>query len=184
MLSGANLLLLDEPTNHLDVNSREALEEALLAFDGTLLAVSHDRYFIRKLASRIIEMTGNSLEDYKGDYAFYLDHRRQPQDQSAGSGQNLTAAKQEHQENKEEKARRRKLEKQLAACEDDIGRTEARLSEISDEMSRDTALSDHMLLSSLLSEQLELETKLTKLYEDWETFSVSLQELTDAQTPS
>ncbi len=184
MLSGANLLLLDEPTNHLDVNSREALEEALLAFDGTLLAVSHDRYFIRKLASRIIEMTGNSLEDYKGDYAFYLDHRRQPQDQSAGSGQNLTAAKQEHQENKEEKARRRKLEKQLAACEDDIGRTEARLSEISDEMSRDTALSDHMLLSSLLSEQLELETKLEKLYGDWETFSVSLQELTAAQTQS
>lgn len=182
MLSGANLLLLDEPTNHLDVNSREALEEALLAFDGTLLAVSHDRYFIKKLASRIIEMSGNSLEDYRGDYSFYLDHRRQPQDQSAGSGQNLTAAKQEHQENKEEKARRRKLEKQLAACEDDIAGTEARLSEIADEMSRDTALSDHMLLSSLLSEQLELETKLEKLYEDWESFSESLQVLTEALT--
>lgn len=184
MLSGANLLLLDEPTNHLDVNSREALEEALLAFDGTLLAVSHDRYFIKKLASRIIEMSGISLEDYRGDYSFYLDHRRQPQDQSAGSGQNLTAAKQEHRENKEEKARRRKLEKQLAACEDDIAGTEARLSEIADEMSRDTALSDHTLLSSLLNEQLELETKLEKLYEDWETFSESLQELTEAQTSS
>ncbi len=182
MLSGANLLLLDEPTNHLDVNSREALEEALLSFDGTLLAVSHDRYFIKKLASRIIEMSGISLEDYRGDYAFYLDHRRQPQDQSAGSGQNPTAAKQEHRENKEEKARRRKLEKQLAACEDDIAGTEARLSEIADEMSRDTALSDHMLLSSLLSEQMELETKLEKLYEDWETFSESLQELTEALT--
>ena len=184
MLSGANLLLLDEPTNHLDINSREALEEALLAFDGTLLAVSHDRYFIRKLASRIIEMSGNSLEDYRGDYTFYLEHRRQPQDQSAGKGQNLTASKQERRENKEEKARRRKLEKQLAACEDDIGRAEARLSEIAAEMSRDTALSDHVLLSSLSSEQLELETKLEKLYEDWETFSVSLQELTEAQTSS
>jgi len=175
MLSGANLLLLDEPTNHLDINSREALEEALLAFDGTLLAVSHDRYFIKKLASRIIEMSGNSLEDYRGDYTFYLEHRRQPQDESAGNGQNLTASKQERQENKEEKARRRKLEKQLASCEDEISRTETRLSEIEAEMSRDTALSDHVLLSSLHSEQLELENKLEKLYSDWETFSEQLQ---------
>jgi len=175
MLSGANLLLLDEPTNHLDINSREALEEALLAFDGTLLAVSHDRYFIKKLASRIIEMSGNSLEDYRGDYTFYLEHHRQPQDESAGNGQNLTASKQERQENKEEKARRRKLEKQLASCEDEISRTETRLSEIEAEMSRDTALSDHVLLSSLHSEQLELENKLEKLYSDWETFSEQLQ---------
>lgn len=178
MLSGANLLLLDEPTNHLDVNSREALEEALLAFDGTLLAVSHDRYFIKKLASRIIEMSGNSLEDYKGDYAFYLDHRRPLQEDAGAKGQNLSASKLEHQESKEEKARRRKLEKQLAACEDAIARTEARLSEISSEMAQEAALSDHVLLSSLHNEQLELESSLEKLYEDWETFSESLQELT------
>ncbi|HEX2946254.1 MAG TPA: ABC-F type ribosomal protection protein [Clostridia bacterium] len=182
MLSGANLLLLDEPTNHLDVNSREALEEALLAFDGTLLAVSHDRYFISKLASRIIEMTGKNLEDYRGNYSFYLDHRRQPkQDQAGGNGQNLSSSKQERQENKEEKARRRKLEKQLAACEDDIGRTEARLSEIAEEMTRDTALSNHVLLSALHGEQLELESKLEKLYGDWGIFTEQMEELTASQ---
>lgn len=181
MLSGANLLLLDEPTNHLDIHSREALEEALLAFDGTLLAVSHDRYFIKKLASGIMELSGNRLEVYKGDYSFYLDRRRQPQADTGGSGQNLSVSKQERQETKEEKSRRRKLEKQLTACEDDIARTEARLSEIAAEMSLETSLSDHVLLSTLHGEQLELEKKLEKLYEDWETFSEQMQELTQAR---
>lgn len=182
MLSGSNLLLLDEPTNHLDVNSREALEEALLAFEGTLLVVSHDRYFIRKLASRVIEMSGNALMDYRGDYIYYLDHRRLPADQSDRNDQELSASKQEHLESKEEKARRRKLEKQLSTCENEISMTETRLIEIEAEMNCEKALSDHVLLSALHNEQIELESLLEQLYSDWSSYEEQMENLQETTT--
>ena len=176
MLSGANLLLLDEPTNHLDVNSREALEEAMLTFDGTLLAVSHDRYFIRKLASRVIEMTGGGLEDCRGDYEYYLEHRRQAASIDAdGSGQPLSASKQERLDIKEERTKKRKLEKQLALCESEISNTEARLAKIAIEMSCEASQCNHVLLSSLHQEQLELENRLEKLVEDWSDLSEQME---------
>lgn len=177
MLSGANFLLLDEPTNHLDVKSREVLEEALLAYDGTLLAVSHDRYFVQKLASRILTMYQNGLENYQGDYSYYLEHRRLPESQTAVNGQVLTAAKKEHIESKEVKAKRRKLEKQLAACESEISAIEARLTEIEAEMSHEDASSDHILLSELHNEQVELESRLEKLYSDWSSYEEQLESL-------
>ena len=179
MLSGANLLLLDEPTNHLDVHSREALEDALQTFDGTLLAVSHDRYFIRKLATRVIEMTGNSLEDYRGEYQYYLEHRKQAAAADAdGNSQTLSASKLERLESKEEKAKKRKLEKQLTLCEEDINSIEARLLEIATQMSAEKAQCDHLLLSSLHNEQLELESRLESDYGDWSTLSEQLEEIT------
>ena len=75
MLSGSNFLILDEPTNHLDINSREVLEESLLDFDGTILAVSHDRYFINKLASRILELNNETLLDCGGNYSFFIEYK-------------------------------------------------------------------------------------------------------------
>lgn len=168
MLSGANLLLLDEPTNHLDINSREALEEALQSFDGTLLAVSHDRYFIRKLATRIIEMNGTGLSDYRGEYQYYLEHRIDNSNGNAsGSVQTVSAAKLERLESKEEKARKRRLEKQLTQCESDIKAVEARLSDIDKQMFDEASQSDHILLTQLSDEKAELEDKLEKLYEQW-----------------
>lgn len=168
MLSGANLLLLDEPTNHLDINSREALEEALLSYDGTIIAVSHDRYFMRKLATRVVEMANGGIADYKGGYAFYLEHRRDPEaDRAAGRDRAVTASKLEHLESKEDRARKRKLKKMLAECESEINRAEARLAAISVEMSREDALSDHILLTALHDEQTELENRLEELYRQW-----------------
>ena len=76
MLKTANFLVMDEPTNHLDIDSREALENALSDYDGTMLMVSHDRYFINKLADRIIYMTEDGLESYNGGYDYFLEHRR------------------------------------------------------------------------------------------------------------
>ncbi len=180
MLSGANLLLLDEPTNHLDVNSREALEEALLAFEGTMLVVSHDRYFVRKLASRVIEMTDTGLENYMGDYAYYLDHRRLTVSRSDEGQRALSASKQEHLESKEEKARKRKLDKRLATCEKDINDAEARLVEIEEEMSGENALSDHVLLTALHEEQLELEKRLEQLYIEWSAYVEQVEQMKQA----
>ena len=181
MLSGANLLLLDEPTNHLDVNSREALEDALQSFDGTLLVVSHDRYFIRKLASRVIEMTGCSLEDYRGEYEYYLEHRRQAAiNDIDGNGQPLSASKQVRLDSKEERTRKRKLEKQLASCENEISTIEARLAEIAEEMTSEATQCDHVLLSALHTEQLELERRLEMLYGDWSELSEQMEEITES----
>lgn len=177
MLSGANLLLLDEPTNHLDVNSREALEDALLSFDGTLLAVSHDRYFIKKLASRILEMTESGLEDYRGEYGYYLEHRRQiPAGNIGDNEQPLSVSKQERMDSKEERAKKRRLDKQLALCESDIHDTETRLSKIAEEMTCENIQCDHLLLSALHTEQLALEKHLEALYESWAEFSEQLEE--------
>ena len=167
MLSGANFLLLDEPTNHLDINSREALEDALLSFDGTILAVSHDRYFIKKLSTRVIEISGRKLTDYKGDYTFYLEHKRTLQNDNGDDASALTASKQERLEGKEEKARRRKLEKQLEETENDIEKMESRLSEIEAEMSGESIQSDHILLTVLVEEQETLKNRLDELYSLW-----------------
>lgn len=177
MLSGANFLLLDEPTNHLDINSREALEEALLSFDGTILAVSHDRYFIRKLANRIIEMSGSSLNDYRGDYSYYLEHRKNPKAADSGNSSEpaVSASKLERLENKEEKSRQRKLERLLAQAEKDISEIEDRLAIIESEMSSESTQSDHVALTALLEEQTSLKVRLDELYDAWATYSEELQ---------
>ncbi len=178
MLSGSNFLLLDEPTNHLDINSREALEEALVSFDGTILAVSHDRYFIRKLASRIIEMSGSFLTDYKGDYPYYLEHRKNPETLSDEVMDTpLSGSKLERLENKEEKSRRRRLERLLTQNEEEISKTEERLAEIETAMSGEAVQSDHVALTALLEEQTELKSKLEELYQSWELNSDELAKL-------
>ncbi|NJD04471.1 MAG: ABC-F type ribosomal protection protein [Ruminiclostridium sp.] len=177
MLSGSNFLLLDEPTNHLDINSREALEEALVSFDGTILAVSHDRYFIRKLATRIIEMSGNSLKDYKGDYTYYLEHGKKPEtplDESPEAF--ISDSKLERLESKEERSRRRRLERLLTQNEDEISRTEERLTDIESKMSGEETQSDHVALTALLDEQTHLKSRLEELYHEWELYSDEMQE--------
>ena len=175
MLSGSNFLLLDEPTNHLDINSREALEEALLSFDGTILAVSHDRYFISKLATRIIEMTDNSLKDYKGDYSYYLDHRKARETSSDESVEaSSSVSKLERLESKEEKSRRRKLERLLTQNEEEIAKTEERLNVLENEMTCEATQSDHLALTALLDEQTRLKSRLEELYQAWEQYSHEL----------
>lgn len=124
MLSEANFLIMDEPTNHLDINSREVLESALADYDGTLLIVSHDRYFIDKLATRIIELGETSCIDFKGNYTEFHEYKSKLNSGSDNQSKNvkMTASKMEHIATKEEKARKRKLEKQLVETEKEIGR--------------------------------------------------------------
>lgn len=169
MLSGSNFLILDEPTNHLDINSREILEGSLQNFDGTILAVSHDRYFIKKLSSRIIEFNPQGVLDFKGDYEYYLDYRKEKaiEANSIAVDENLSVSKLERLESKEQKSRKRKLEKQLTDTEGEITRIETRLSKIDEEMLSPQLQSDHVKLTELLGEQVRLKTSLDELYDLW-----------------
>jgi ATP-binding cassette subfamily F protein 3 len=174
MLSGANFLLLDEPTNHLDVNSRESLEEALLNFDGTILAVSHDRYFISKLGTRILEFNGKSIFDFKADYSHYLEYRNRIKKTLQHEGKltrKVSASKIEHMESKEEKARKRKLEKRLNETEHEIEEVENRLETISHEMERKDIQSDHIKLLDFHNEYNKLNKRLEELYNIWESLA-------------
>jgi len=171
MLSGANFLLLDEPTNHLDINSREALEDALQEFDGTLLVVSHDRYLINKLATRILVMDGkgSSLEDFAGGYSQYQEYKNtQKKEQDTSSENSMSRSKLEHLLSKEEKSRQRRLEKRLNQTENDIELTESRMKEIESEMTKEEVCSDHVKLLELQQEYDRLKDRLERLYRDWE----------------
>lgn len=170
MLSESNFLLLDEPTNHLDINSREVLENSLSDFDGTLLIVSHDRYFINKLATRIIELDGNSCIDYNGNYDDFQQYKSRISTVSGnGTKDNkVSSAKLEHIATKEEKARKRKLEKQITETENEINSTEARIKEIEDQMTLDEVISDHVKLMELNNEHNSLNERLEDLYVLWD----------------
>ena len=173
MLSGANFLLLDEPTNHLDINSREILEQSLQDFDGTLLAVSHDRYFINKLASRVLEMDNAAIMDFSGNYSEYLDYKSKIKKSAQNNAveNQATASKLERMASKEEKTKQKRLEKQINDTEQEISTAEARLSAIDKEMTMDEVLCDHVRLSALHNEQEELTRRLEELYELWEEFA-------------
>ncbi|ABN53020.1 MAG TPA: ABC transporter ATP-binding protein [Hungateiclostridium thermocellum] len=170
MLSEANFLIMDEPTNHLDINSREVLESALADYDGTLLIVSHDRYFIDKLATRIIELGETSCIDFKGNYTEFHEYKSKLNSGSDNQSKNvkMTASKMEHIATKEEKARKRKLEKQLVETEKEITDTEARIKEIENQMTNEEVVSDHVKLVELHNELNELNLKLEQLYELWD----------------
>jgi ATP-binding cassette subfamily F protein 3 len=170
MVKGDNFLLLDEPTNHLDINSREVLEQALLEYDGTILAVSHDRYFIDKLATRIIEMTDNGLFDINGNYSYFTEHKRkyrEAEEAGASSKPNVTEGKQDYLSTKEDRANKRRQERQLKDTEDRIATVEARLEEIKNEMLDEKVACDHEKLQELHNEEVKLSQELDSLYELW-----------------
>ena len=171
MLSKMNLLILDEPTNHLDINSREVLENALSGFDGTIIAVSHDRYFINKLATRILDFGAESehhLFAFEGGYGEYLDYRRRyltSPEEEAKKEAVVTASKEQYLNAKREQAEIRKSERRLKNLKDGIAATESRISEIGEEMTVCDPY-DHVKLAGLEKEQTELEDRLLSMYEE------------------
>lgn len=171
MLSKMNLLILDEPTNHLDINSREVLENALSGFDGTIIAVSHDRYFINKLATRILDFGAESehhLFAFEGGYGEYLDYRRRyltSPEEEAKKDAVVTASKEQYLNAKREQAEIRKSERRLKNLKDGIAATESRISEIGEEMTVCDPY-DHVKLAGLEKEQNELEDRLLSMYEE------------------
>ena len=180
MLSEANFLILDEPTNHLDIVSKEILEHALNQYTGTVLYVSHDRYFINQTASRILDLTGNTLVNYIGNYDYYLEKREEltriyAPETSVSSVEQSNAAtavssgKDEWQKRKEEQARERKRQNDLKKTEDQIQKLEARNQEIDEQMCLESVYTDVAKCMELNKEKTENANKLEALYEVWES---------------
>ena len=181
VLSNANFLILDEPTNHLDIMSKEILEDALNGYEGTILYVSHDRYFINRTAHRILDLTEGQFVNYVGNYDYYLEKHdtvmaaiEASVPQSADADNTVVAkvaeseVKLDWKAQKEEQARLRKKENDLKKCEEQIARLEARVSEIDTEMSDPAIGTQVAKLQELTKEQTACQEQLEKLYEQWE----------------
>ena len=188
MLSEANFLILDEPTNHLDIASKEILEEALNNYSGTVLYVSHDRYFINSTASRILELVNQTFVNYIGNYDYYLEKKDEltrayasgassgssSAANSSGSGsisENRAAdpgSKLSWQEQKEQQARERKRKNDLKKTEEEISRLEDRNARIDHEMTLEEVYSNSVKCQELAEEHAANEKKLEELYETWE----------------
>ncbi len=172
MLSDVNFLLLDEPTNHLDIQSREALENALEGYDGTCLIVSHDRYFINRLAESVCYMDSDKLTRYLGDYDYYLSKQTEtPAQTSQTASAPVSEGKLSYQEQKQKAAEARKRENDLKKTEAEIEAAENRLSEIEEELSDPAISSDFQKLQTLTEEAAKVNETLAKLYERWETLA-------------
>lgn len=181
VLSNANFLILDEPTNHLDIMSKEILEDALNGYEGTILYVSHDRYFINRTAHRILDLTEGQFVSYVGNYDYYLEKHdtvmaaieaSTPQSADADNTAATKAAESEvkldWKAQKEEQARLRKKENDLKKCEEKIAELETRISEIDTEMSDPAIGTQVAKLQELSKEQAACQKQLEKLYEQWE----------------
>ena len=173
MLSNANFLILDEPTNHLDITSKEILEDALNRYDGTVLYVSHDRYFINKTAHRILELSDSKFTNYLGNYDYYLEKKdiMAPTEQNpyaSDDSQTQEQAKLDWKNQKEEAARQRKKENNLKKCEETIMALEARQSEIDSLLAHPEVAYDAVGLMELTEEQADITNKLEDMYSLWE----------------
>ena len=184
MLSDANFLLLDEPTNHLDITSKEILESALNRYTGTVLYVSHDRYFINRTATRILDLTGQAFVNYIGNYDYYLEKKDvveaaffsvspnkasfPPVSEAAISD---AGAKLDWKAQKEEQARIRKRQNELKKTEEAIHQLESRDSEINELLAQETVYTDVARLMELNKEKESISQKLEELYEAWEALA-------------
>ena len=180
MLSKANFLILDEPTNHLDITSKEILEKALNDYTGTLLYVSHDRYFINQTATRILDLVNQTFVNYIGNYDYYLEKREELTAVYAGgtedasdsvSSETVSESKLSWQEQKEANARARKRQNDLKKTEDRITRLEERDAEIDGMMTLEEIFTNSVRCQELADEKASIAEELEVLYEQWEHLS-------------
>ena len=175
MDSKINLLILDEPTNHLDIQSREWIEEAVEEYEGNLLFVSHDRYFIDRFATRIWMLEGGRITDFKGSYQEFQ-AVRQRQKQSGQAAPHHAPVPEEGA--KEEKPKRtggtKELEKQVNAAERAVAKAEERMYDLSIQI--EEAAADYLKLQELYEQREALEEEILKLYGTWEGLSAQLEE--------
>lgn len=179
MLSEANFLILDEPTNHLDIPSKEILEDALNSYEGTVLYVSHDRYFINRTAHRILELKGQGFTEYLGNYDYYLEKRTEG-DVSSIAVPSISAYtgdnKSDYLERKSQQAAKRKLENELKKLEARIGELEAENAGLDEQMSDSNIARDVEKLTEIANAQATNNKELEQLYESWEALSNEIEQ--------
>ena len=176
MLSESNFLILDEPTNHLDIASKEILEDAINAYEGTVLYVSHDRYFINRTASRILDLTEHTFISYLGNYDYYLEKKEtleqnllKKNDSPVQKTETVSENKLDWQTQKELQAKQRKKENDLRKCEEEITVLEEKNAFLDDEMALPENATNVAKLQEISKEKEEIASKLEVLYEKWET---------------
>ena len=174
MLSEANFLILDEPTNHLDITSKEILEDALIHYTGTVLYVSHDRYFINRTATRILDLKNQSLINYIGNYDYYLEKKDVMESLQGGEKKKeeakeaVSEVKLDWKSQKEEQARKRKLQNELKKTEEEISSLEARDGELDEQLTLEEVYTDHQRVREINDEKTSIAGRLEELYARWE----------------
>ena len=182
MMSGANVLILDEPTNHLDIESKEVIEEAIREYPGTVIAVSHDRYFLNKIPDRILEMSSEGFKEYAGKYDYYIE-KKESVDSARSYMKNLPGAEQTREEDtvveqglssaeerelkKKIQAEERRLKREKAALEKQIEKLEEKIQKNEEKMCNPEILADHEKLRVLADEGEKLNEELEKAYGKW-----------------
>ncbi|APG66619.1 ABC-F family ATP-binding cassette domain-containing protein [Lactobacillus delbrueckii subsp. lactis] len=178
-----NFLLMDEPTNHLDLDAKEVLEKALADYDGTLLFVSHDRYFINKLANKIVVAKDGQAKIYEGNYTYYLNEKAKEEAaaqetaaQEAPVVKSVSESKFSYQEQKKRDSEKRKLERQVAQAEKDLEELEAKEEEIQEAMADPAIAADFSKLGPLQEELTAVQEKISQVSQAWEDASLALEE--------
>nr|WP_315020255.1 ATP-binding cassette domain-containing protein [uncultured Aminipila sp.] len=185
MLSGSNVLLLDEPTNHLDITSKEVFEDALLEFPGTLIVVSHDRYFLNKIPTRIMELDTDGMSAYLGSYDYYMEKKQEIASgkkylNELSSSQNIYEEKEseeidckelssneQRRINKDLEAKARRKEREQKRLEDEIASLEKEITELEAEMCKEEIFSNHLLLAEYHDKSEACKARLTETYDSW-----------------
>ena len=180
MLSGANFLILDEPTNHLDMESKEILENAINAYEGTVLYVSHDRYFVNQTADKILELTNQQFSVYLGNYDYFVEKKAQSQETQNIVSQTTTSSEDEQGESegkidwkqqKKLQSEKRKVENRIAEIEEQISECEDTLAKIDEEFAKDDVATNSAKLNELSEKQSKVQAELDTLYAAWEQWS-------------
>jgi len=181
MLSKANLLFMDEPTNHLDIASKEILEDAICAYDGTVFVISHDRYFLNKVPDRIFELKDGKFTEYLGNYDYMLEKKAEIADynnflKSQEDSPTKTQIKTQKKKDKELEKERKKLKNDEKKLLDEIHQLEEKIVLIDKELCKEEVYTDAQKMKDYSREKIEIQDKIEELYKKWETLSIMLEE--------
>lgn len=181
MLSKANLLFMDEPTNHLDIASKEILEDAICAYDGTVFVISHDRYFLNKVPDRIFELKDGKFTEYLGNYDYMMEKKAEIEDynnflKSQEDSPTKTQIKTQKRKDKELEKERKKLKNDEKKLLDEIHRLEEKIVHIDKELCKEEVYTDAQKMKDYSREKIEIQDKIENLYEKWEVLSIMLEE--------
>ena len=170
MLSNANFLLLDEPTNHLDMVSKEILEDALNRYTGTCFFVSHDRYFINSVATRVLDLRNNTITNYQGNYDYYLE-KCQLADTPTSTKTGISASKEDRRLQKDEQREERRRRNEIEKCEQRIAQIDEEIAQIDKSLTLEEVYTDVKKLTELGEKKSALEAEQNELYEKWDSLS-------------